>query len=240
MSNAPVSNISPDPPDTSLHVNLPDGSTIQSSHSAKFNLPGLPPAAMECHIFPALASGSLLSVDQLCSTNGCDVKFSNQQVKILHQGKTILSGPRSTHNGLWTIDLPSKTNPTSIPTTAPLSTTIPTTSPTCNAVTSTVTKTVAERVAFYHASMFSPTISTWCSRAIDAGHLTTWPELTSKQVRAHLPNSIAMLKGHLDQTRANAQSTKPHFQVPLHHTPATAAACVTEQATEMKPSTIPN
>jgi hypothetical protein len=38
---------------------------------------------------------------------------------------------------------------------------------------------LAERIAFYHASMFSPTLSTWYA-AIDAGHFTIWPELTSK------------------------------------------------------------
>ena len=56
------------------------------------------------------------------------------------------------------------------------------------------------------ASMFSPAISTWCA-AIDASHFTSWPELTSAQVRQYPPQSIAMVKGHLDQERANARST---------------------------------
>ena len=61
---------------------------------------------------------------------------------------------------------------------------------------------LAERIAFYHASMFSPAISTWCA-AINAGHFTSWPELASAQVRQYPPQSIAMVKGHLDQERAN-------------------------------------
>ena len=43
---------------------------------------------------------------------------------------------------------------------------------------------VANRVAFYHAAMCLPPPSTWCA-AIDAGFLTTWPDLTSAQVRRH-------------------------------------------------------
>jgi hypothetical protein len=103
----------------------------------------------------------------------------------------VMQGNRDPENGLWSIPVP--------------------TSPTlqANNVTSTVTKSLADRIAFYHATIFSPTISTWC-RAIDAGHLTTWPELTSKQVRQHLPASRAMLKGHLDQTRSNSWSTKTY------------------------------
>jgi hypothetical protein len=66
---------------------------------------------------------------------------------------------------------------------------------------------LAERIAFYHASMFSPALSTWCT-AIDAGHFTSWPELTSAQVRRYPPPSIAMVKGHLDQERASVRSTK--------------------------------
>ena len=56
--------------------------------------------------------------------------------------------------------------------------------------------------------MFSPAMKTWCD-AIDAGRMTTWPELTSAQVqcRPHT-NSQPMIKGHLDQNRKNKCSTK--------------------------------
>jgi hypothetical protein len=67
---------------------------------------------------------------------------------------------------------------------------------------------VADLVAYYHAALFSPVMSTWCA-AIDAGHLATFPDLTSAQVRRHFLVSIPMHYGHMDQTRANLQSTKP-------------------------------
>jgi hypothetical protein len=67
--------------------------------------------------------------------------------------------------------------------------------------------TVANRIAFYHATCFPPVLSTWCT-AIDAGHFTTWPGFTSGAVRKHPPPSMAMHKGHLDQTRMNARTTQ--------------------------------
>jgi hypothetical protein len=68
--------------------------------------------------------------------------------------------------------------------------------------------TIPERIAFYHTTLFSPSIATWC-HAIDNGHFTTWPDLTSSLVRKHAPKSVAMIKGHLDQQRANQHFTQP-------------------------------
>ena len=75
-------------------------------------------------------------------------------------------------------------------------------------VTYMYTNTVSDRIAFYHSTMFSLTIFAWF-RAIDAGLITTWTHLTSKQVRQNLPESTSMLKVHMDQTRANNHSTQP-------------------------------
>eukprot|EP00978_Attheya_sp_CCMP212_P043503 scaffold285366_cov39-Attheya_sp.AAC.1 len=54
MTNTPVINSTPVSP--GIFVQLPDGSSIESSHKATLNIPGLPTAATECHIFPALKS----------------------------------------------------------------------------------------------------------------------------------------------------------------------------------------
>ena len=70
------------------------------------------------------------------------------------------------------------------------------------------TASIAQRIAFYHASMFSPALSTFCD-AIEANRLSSWPELTVDQVKRHPPQSVAMVKGHLDQQRTNVQSTQP-------------------------------
>jgi hypothetical protein len=63
-------------------------------------------------------------------------------------------------------------------------------------------------VAFFHVSLFSPSLSIWCD-AIDAGHFTTWPGLTSAQVRRHPPPYFATHKWHIDQQRDKNLSTHP-------------------------------
>ncbi|EEC47130.1 predicted protein [Phaeodactylum tricornutum CCAP 1055/1] len=72
---------------------------------------------------------------------------------------------------------------------------------------------LANCIAFVHASLFSPALSTWC-QALDSGHLTTFPDLSSRQVRKYPPSSPVMIKGHLDQQRANLRSTKLFPVVP--------------------------
>ena len=57
-------------------------------------------------------------------------------------------------------------------------------------------------VRYLHRAAGSPVPSTWCT-AIDAGNYATWPGLTSKQVRKHLPKSVATTKGHMRQMLVN-------------------------------------
>ena len=55
------------------------------------------------HVFPSLASGSLLSVGQLCDV-GCYAVFYNHFVNIFYNNHLILSGSRTDKtNGLWSI-----------------------------------------------------------------------------------------------------------------------------------------
>ena len=63
-------------------------------------------------------------------------------------------------------------------------------------------------VSFLHGACFAPVVSTWI-KAINNGHFTTWPGLTSDLVRKYLPPSIHTEKGHLNQERKFLQSTKP-------------------------------
>ena len=67
---------------------------------------------------------------------------------------------------------------------------------------------ISQRITFLHAAMGSPALSTLC-RAIDAGFLTTIPEITSMLVRKYPPPSVPMIKGRLDQIRKNLWSMCP-------------------------------
>ena len=213
-----------------ISVILPDGNTIHSTHTAILDLPHLPPAARIAHIFPTLSSGSLLSIGLLCD-HGCTATFNLHTVDITLDGATILTGTRSPTTNLWTIDL-SQLRPPATP--IFLSHHQP--QHRINALLAT-DATIARRVAFYHAALFSPSLSTWCT-AIDAGHLTTWPDLTSAQVRRHPPPSIPMIKGHLDQQRANLQSTKRNNDKHANNATSVPPSTVdSTNATSIPPST---
>jgi hypothetical protein len=58
-----------------INATLPDGATIQSTHTCDLLLPQLPLAATKAHIIPGLATSSLLSVGKLV-----DDKFKNHFV----------------------------------------------------------------------------------------------------------------------------------------------------------------
>ena len=183
------------PSATPLVVQLPDGTTMSSSHIAELNIPQLPVSACTVHLFPALGDTSLLSIGQLCDA-GCTATFTDSSVTISHsQSGLILTGRRDAHSNLWTIDLPSK--PTEI------------------ALAVNDTKKPADIVAFAHAALFSPSLST-LQKALNRNYVVGFPGLTPQTLRRHPPKSIATIKGHLDQSRQNQRSTaKPPPGLPL-------------------------
>ena len=71
------------PDSDGIQVLLPNHSTITSTHKAKLNLPKLSDHATSIHLFPSLASGSLLSVSQLCDA-GCTATFTKSSAAITH------------------------------------------------------------------------------------------------------------------------------------------------------------
>jgi hypothetical protein len=90
---------------TPLTVRLPNGATMESSHTADLDIPELNSAASKAHVFPGMANHSLLSVGQLCY-KGYIVTFKQDTATICDSGNSqILSGPRDLNTGLWRINL---------------------------------------------------------------------------------------------------------------------------------------
>ena len=200
MVDGPYTNATP--VSQGIDVLLPSGQKIRSSHTAEISLPGLPPTAIQCHIFPDLIARSLLSIGQLCD-HGCEATFSATTVTILHDNIPIITGFRCPLTKLWTINLEQQQTSPHITT---MQKSIDNHSFTNPHIALAASTTVAEQVAFMHATLCSPVISTWCN-AIDKGYFPTWPTLTSKQIRKHAPFSPPMIKGHMDQVRSNQRST---------------------------------
>ena len=158
---------------------------MHSTHTGQLDIPALPPEAKTAHIFSELASGSLLSIGQLCD-HGCSAYFDKAKLYILYKGNIIMQGSRGPTK-LWTIDQPATT---------------------VHALNSVIdAPTIAERLKFYTASLFLPTLTT-LAKAITAGFLTTFPTFTTRHLRRYPPQLTATPMGHLNAQRSNQRSTK--------------------------------
>jgi hypothetical protein len=163
---------------------------MYSTHEAELDIPNLPLAARYCHIVPALTNHSLLSIGQLCDA-GCSIELDATVLRVQYDGTTVLTGTRTPETRLWQVD----EKPTSQYTVTHAT----------NAAVGSATP--AETVAFAHATLFSPALST-LHTALAKGYLHNFPGLTAKSLRKYPPRSFAMIKGHLDQVRQNVRSTK--------------------------------
>jgi hypothetical protein len=187
LNKTPISN--------GLRVLLPDGSTIQATHTTLLDMPNFPIAARQAHIFPQLKHNALISISQFCDY-GCTALFTSTDVQILANSTTIIRGSRQPTTGLWTIDLNNQPN-------------LPNSSKrilghAANSVYEMETK--ADLVAYLHRCSFSPTAPGWL-KAIKNGCFTTWPGLDENIVQKHLPKSVATIKGHQRQQFKNIRST---------------------------------
>jgi hypothetical protein len=151
-----------------LRVRLPNGSTMEPTHTASLDIPELSASAM-AHVFPAMANNSLLSVRQLCN-EGYSVTFKIYGVTIFNRiGKEILKGNRDLDTGLWYINLRKGIphNPISA----------------ANNVYEL--RNTGALVNYLHKAMFSPTKAALI-KALKQGHLANWPGLTEDAINKHV------------------------------------------------------
>jgi hypothetical protein len=143
---------------TPLMVRLPNGATMESSHTSELDIPEWNADASKAHFFPGMANHSLLSVGQLCD-EGYIVTFKQTSVTICDSEKSqILNGPRNLDTGLWRINLKQTNN--HIP------------EPIVNNVYEL--RNTGALVHYLHKALFSPTKSAKL-QAVKDGHLITWP-----------------------------------------------------------------
>jgi hypothetical protein len=168
---------------------MPNGTTIQSSHTCNLFLTGLLPQAQQAHIIPGLVHNSLISVGKLCD-NGCSVTFTQDQFMVSKDKKCIMHGSRDPKSRLWRVDLKQKFEKQEVQ---------------CNDAHDNNNQ--KDLINYLHAACFSPVKSTWIT-AIKNGNFLSWPGLTEHAVEKHLSKSTATTKGHLNQQRKNARTTK--------------------------------
>jgi hypothetical protein len=86
-------------------VRLPNGDTMDSTHTASLDIPEFSEASSVAHVSPDMVNNSLPSVGKLCN-EGYYVTFKIDGVIIFnHEVKSILKGLRDLGTGLWCINL---------------------------------------------------------------------------------------------------------------------------------------
>jgi hypothetical protein len=184
-------------------VRLPNGVTMESSHTADLDIPELNAAASKAHVLPGMTIQSLLSVGQLCD-EGYIVTFKQDTVTMCNSGNSkILNGPRDVNTGLWHINLKQTNN--HIP------------EPIANNVYEL--RNTGALVHYLHKALFSPMKSAML-QAVKDGHFITWPGLTEDAINKHLKLTPATAMGHMNQLRQNIRSTSK-APIKKHQTPDT-------------------
>jgi hypothetical protein len=172
-----------------LNVNMPNGTTTQSSHTCYLLLTGMPPQARPAHILPGILHNSLISVGQLCD-NGCSITLTHDQVTVTKNKECVMRRSRGPNSRLWRVDLKQKFEKHEIQ---------------CNHAHANNNQ--KDLINYLHAACFSPVKSTWIT-AIKNGNFLSCPGLTEHAVEKHLSKSTATKKGHLNQQWQNARAAQ--------------------------------
>ena len=141
-----------------VYVQLPDGTSIESTHTALINFPNLPIEARRAHLFPKIKH-ALLSISMLCD-HGFTVIFDKDGVYIVKEGRIIMHGFRHPITKLYIVNMKKDTNP-----------------PKLDIIKMINLKAILSQkklIEYYHKCCFSPEISTWI-KAIKKGFFCTWP-----------------------------------------------------------------
>jgi hypothetical protein len=173
-----------------LTVRLPNGATMESTHTSGLDIPELNKAASIANIFQEMANHYLISVGQLCN-EGYTVTFRIESITIYNsQGIQILRGARDLDTGLWRINLRKKPQQPQ------------------KEVANNVYElsNTGALVNYLRKSMFIPTKSALL-QAVKNGHVITWPGLTEQAINKHLKLTPATTMGHMNQRRQNIIST---------------------------------
>jgi hypothetical protein len=149
-----------------IKIKIPNGATIKSTHIAEIDFPMLRPAARKAHIVPALNNCSLLG--QLCDA-GYNILLEANTSSVLDAGEAILTGSRDHSTGMWRITLPSAS--------------------TTHMSHHVGKQSTADLVAFAHATLFSPSLST-LEKALNNGYLANFSGLNAQSLRKFPPASV--------------------------------------------------
>ena len=168
-------------------VQIPNGANMRTIESGLLPLHTiLSDKARTGNVIDGLNNASLLSIGQLCDDN-CIAVFDKRCLHIFKNGILVIWGLRNWTDGLWDVTIPQRKDNMNM------------------IIRKDKTKT--ELAEYLHKCAFSPSLST-LQHAIRKGHFLTWPGIADINFEKYITNLVPTAKGHLDQERANLQSTK--------------------------------
>jgi len=175
----------------------PDSHTLEhGTPQADLDIPGLSPAACHGHIVPQLATQPLLSIGQLCDSE-CNILFTAKHITIHHNNNNIiLQGHQTKATKLWELNIQP----------------VPPTTHSANASIDSTSR--ADLVAFVHAALFSPALST-LAKALCHGHLPEFVGLMLQCLRQHPPSPWSCSKGTwIKSSKTNTPPSQKHLASP--------------------------
>ena len=113
--------------------------------------------------------------------------FDKRFLRIFKNGTLVVKGLRNWTDGLWDVTIAAQQQKMNM--------------------IIRKDKTKMELAEYLHKCAFSPSLSTF-QRAIRKGHLINWPGIADINFEKYITNLTLTAKGHLDQERANLQSTR--------------------------------
>ena len=184
-------------------VALPDGSTIQATHTTILPFESLSDEARKADVLPGLRPNSLVSVGKLADADYTTIFHPRGRGVTVHKKNTfrvqlwrkpVLQGWRDA-NGLWRLSR-DETKPIRA-------------SRSKQEVAASVYSlpSMPQTIRYLHAAAGFPTKDSWI-KAIKNGNYATWPGITAEAVNRHFPESIETQKGHMKKQRQNVRSTK--------------------------------
>ena len=184
-------------------VNLPDGSSIQATHTTMLPFESLSPEARKADVLPGLRPNSLVSVGKLSDAGYTTVFHPSGEGVTVHKKNTfrlriwrkpVIQGWRDA-NGLWRLAREER---------KPVGVSRSKKEIAANAYS---LPSIPQTIRYLHATAGFPTKDSWI-KAINNGNYATWPGITAELVSKHFPDSVETQKGHMKKQRQNVRSTK--------------------------------
>jgi hypothetical protein len=181
-----------------IEVVCANNQTMISKATTVLDIPELSQKAKTAYKFNEMKQ-PLLSIP-LLADDGCKIKLTKDNIVVTKNDKIILKGIRDKVSTLWMIPIKHNKRVNLLAQSLP-------SVPTVHAANSAYHQpTIAKLMAYLNATIGSLPVKTLCT-AIDNDWLTSFPGLTSKAIKKHLPKSISTTMGHMHMIRKGIRST---------------------------------